>query len=468
MLNHSLDRAAQFMEAARRRTIVINTLSRDLVTVTGILTMGNNARMNGAYDFFGKFINGYLDTLETSVNEIAPEVPADLSFDATAREILSLIHRQRAIFIKAEDKSTKSDELVVKLRRTSQWIKLCGRESYLLNKTLESAQAQFEQAVLAQKREQQLTALIVALALVANGLLACVLAFYFHRHIANRIGALVKMARKLPQNKQITEKIGGGDELAELASELGKVSLELSQTEDYRRTLMQMMAHDVRSPLMASSVSIEVLEVLKDGQLSDAGGESLNRARDSIALCLTLINDLLLLESLESGKLELDAVLNDGHKLVDMAIAREQQAASERSIQLINGVDDTVVRLDYDHILIALQKLLLNAIRQAPDKSQVQVTGSIRNGALRVCVHDCGQALSQRAREQIFDKFYQASQEPVVGNQGLGLAVVKEIVVWHGGLVGAESSESGNTVWFELPLLAETSGLAPTGRERGA
>ncbi len=450
-LNCSLDRAALLLESSRRHSIVINTLSRDLYTITGVLISGSNAIMNGAYNYFRPFVEADLRTLEKDLAEISTQVPMDVSFGETRREMLSLINTQRASIAKRGDASMAMDDLVVKLRRTSKWIRLCGKESQLLNKSLESAQTNFQQSVQSQHREQLVTGEIVAVTLVVNLILACVLALSFHRHIANRVGTLVKMARKLPTNQVLTENIGGNDELSELASELGKVSCELGQIEEYRCTLMQMMAHDVRSPLMGAEVSVDVLGVAVGDRLSAEGNKILEGARDSVNTCLNLVKDLLLLESVDSGTLDLDRDLYDISALAAIAESKVSPVALAKAVEIANNVASELISLDHDHISVVLERMLLSAIERSPSGSVVEVTSERDVADLRICVSDLGQPLSQEEGQRLFDRLYQASLESPGGQPGLGLAAAGPIITLHGGTFGASLGASGNKLWFSLP-----------------
>lgn len=469
LLNGSLDRAAQLLESSRRHSIVVNTLSRDLYTITGALISGSNAIMNGAYNYFRPVVETNLGTIERDLAEISSKVPMDISFERTRLEMLSLISAQRAAIAGREDVSMAADALVVKLRRTSKWIRLCGKESQLLNKSLETAQSNFQQSVQMQHREQLVTGEIVLATLLSNLVLACLLAVFFHRHIAGRVGTLVRMARKMPTNEALTENIGGEDELSELALELGKVSMELSQIEEYRKTLMQMMAHDVRSPIMGAEVSVDVLAQSSGERLSAKGSKVLDRARDSVATCLNLVNDLLLLESIDSGTLELDKDFYDISALAEVVGKRVRQIASAKGVAIDNKVESELIDLDHDRIAVVLERMLLSAIERSEKGSAVVVTGERDGKDFRVCVNDLGKALSEEEGERLFDRLYQAGLENSGAQPGLGLAAAVPIIAMHGGTFGcvagcgviagavatagarAGTSASGNQLWFSLP-----------------
>jgi signal transduction histidine kinase len=447
------------MEESQREIIAIHTLSRDIYNTTGELITGNNAMMNGAYNRFYPFIKTYLETVERDLDLAAAKLPADLHFDVTRREILRYIETQRAVFINSEDDTLAKDELVVKLRRVNNWVNLCGKESELLNNTLESVQSRFQQSVLSQEKERVFTGVVVGLALLLNFILACLLANYFHRHIAKRIGILVKMASRLAAHQPIDDKIEGRDELSDLAVELVRVSSELAQVAEYRRSLMQMMAHDVRSPLMGASVSVELLEASRAESLSLEGARLLGGAREAVNVCLTLVNDLLLLESLENRELKPDLDVHDARDLVADAFVKIDEQARQKSVAMENNAGRELVNLDYDQISIVMQRMLLSAINRSPQRSTVSVTSKSQGDCLLIFVRDSGSPLEGAAGDQLFDKLFQASRQSDCILPGLGLAIARPILDNLGGEIGAE----GNTLWLKLRL--HTSESLPSLRE---
>ena len=97
--------------------------------------------------------------------------------------------------------------------------------------------------------------------------------------------------------------------------------------------------------------------------------------------------------------------------------------------------------------------LLGNAIKFSDDGSNVDVRAEVRNGALLVQVTDQGFGIAEEAMPSLFEKFYQAKNQALVGGMGLGLYISKRIIEAHGGRIWAESTEgTGSTFSFTLPL----------------
>jgi signal transduction histidine kinase len=101
-----------------------------------------------------------------------------------------------------------------------------------------------------------------------------------------------------------------------------------------------------------------------------------------------------------------------------------------------------------------LANIIDNAIRSAAAGSVITVNLARHDSLVRVAVHDVGETIAADSLPHIFERFYRAdpSRARGSGGAGIGLAIVKELVAAHGGIVGAESESDGVTVWFELPL----------------
>lgn len=457
LLNRSLDLASQLLATSKLHSSVINTLSADLYIVTRLLINGGNVVMSGDAPIHpvSPIVEADLQRLESDLDQIGSKSP-DSAFELTRKKIASIVENQRQAFRKGINEISPTAPLYLKVKRAAEWSRNCVKEGQLLNQALERARDPFIQSVEAQQQEQILTCEIVACGLGANVLLAYFLAVFFHRNIANRVASIVAMAKKLPDNQPISMEIGGNDELVELATELGVVGEELARLEEYRCTLVQMMAHDVRSPLMSAGISVEVLaEQTKNDCLSEEGATALEGIKNAVACCLDLVNDLLLLETIENGTTILDLDLYDVFDVAATAITKVMLTARTKKVEIVNNVESMLLSLDHDRIVFVLERLLVNAVARAQPGSAIEVCSAPDSAFVRISVHDSAEPLSRQKLQQLYDRF-DALGNTKCDQPGLGLALVEPIIKLHGGTCSSTTDAQGNSLSITLPKIRST------------
>ncbi|MFN8556468.1 MAG: HAMP domain-containing sensor histidine kinase [Dehalococcoidia bacterium] len=183
-----------------------------------------------------------------------------------------------------------------------------------------------------------------------------------------------------------------------------------------------------------------------------------------------LVNDLLDMSRIVSGKLQLELAPTDLPALVRLAVDAAQPAAAARQVTLTVAVDPGAgpVQGDADRLRQALDNLLANAIKFTPagGRVEVQLTGTDQEA--RLTVADTGIGIAPAFLPHIFGRFRQAdgSATRAHGGLGLGLAIAKHLVEQHGGAITADSPGEGrgSTFTLRLPLLARQP---PTAGQQG-
>lgn len=427
---------------------VVLKLTHSIYAVTEIMLGGSNALMNGSYRFFIPLINEGWRILHNDLSQVAENTAQDALSVNFNTQMEKLIDRQKAIFLRTEDRTMGFDNVFIKMRRINEWVKIGGKESRLLHEQQEAVRAKYLRSLQSQKNNEKLTEQIVITGLIANILLALFLYSHFHRNFMSRINALSSMAKKLSLSEPVDEIIAGSGELQDIGIELAKVSWQLRDVSDYRQSLMQMMAHDVRSPLMAADISIATLRKFLNDEFSEAGHESLTEAEDALTNCLNLVNDLLLLESLENGVEKLH--LEDCH-LQQIVHSVVDGAKFLENVKIVNHVQDLVVRADHVQTTTVVERLLLSAALRAPVGSTVSVDSRILKNFYRLEVSDEGAPLPQVESSKLFDKLHQAHVAGGGKTDSLGLAIAAQVMSLHGGSIQYESKVGGNTIFIELP-----------------
>lgn len=218
------------------------------------------------------------------------------------------------------------------------------------------------------------------------------------------------------------------------------------------------VSHELRTPLTAVAGALELVASGALGPLDEAKQEVLDIAsRNSLRLG-RLINDLLDMDKLVSGKMDLDLRSQELMPLVLDALALNQSYADQFSVsfRLIRSAD-CQVRVDAQRLQQILANYLSNAAKFAPAGSTVDVAVVAGESSVRIAVIDQGPGIPEAFRDRLFTKFSQidASDSRGKGGTGLGLAISKELAERMHGWVGCDSVPGeGACFYVELPLTA--------------
>ncbi len=343
------------------------------------------------------------------------------------------------------------DDLLARVKKLRNLIKQAGLKNKIMLSIMDEKQAELEQIRRSEEQAENNVRTIVIGGLISNFVLAAILILLIVKDVTGRLRQLVDNAHLLPKNVPLTRRVGGQDELAELDDELHAANMQLIESAEYRRGLMQMMAHDLKSPLAASMVSLELLEQNKS-EFSAVGEKQLGLIANNLKTSLALVNDLLLLDSLEVGHLVVDAGPENLRELIDTAAMAVCNLALIKNTAIKNEAAREYVNVDRNRILQVVTNLLSNAIKFSPSGSSIRVITTKHNGLIKVAVIDQGPGLSAAESSKLFQKFQQTKEGKKAGGTGLGLAITKLIVESHGGTVGVNSEPgSGAEFWFTLP-----------------
>lgn len=228
--------------------------------------------------------------------------------------------------------------------------------------------------------------------------------------------------------------------------------------EQFKKDVVQMVSHDLRSPLTAISNFHELLEAGLLGDLEKEGIEQVEVAKRSTERMLALINDLLDVDRMQSGMLELarsDVRLADAFA---QAVESVLPLANTEEIRIITFPDDLVVYADQHRLVQILVNLLSNAIKFSPKGSTIALSAHQLPGFVTVLVKDEGRGIPQHLIDSIFKPFsqVQSSDATVKKGSGLGLAICKALVELHAGKISVES-ELGKGSAFSVRLPTHAS-----------
>jgi PAS domain S-box-containing protein len=232
--------------------------------------------------------------------------------------------------------------------------------------------------------------------------------------------------------------------------------------------LISVVSHELRTPLTSVYGAIGLLSEMTEP--GSPGERILQIAKSNTERLVRMINDMLDLERLSSGKETLTIAEADTALIVRQAAEMVRNLAEEADVELAVGSTDGLgtVPCDIDRVAQVLTNYLGNAIKFSPKGGRVELTCDRRPGLVRFEVSDQGQGIPADQLERIFERFHQvdSSDRRQAGGTGLGLTISRHIADQHGGRAWAESELGvGSHVYLDLPDTVH--GIVPQPEPQG-
>lgn len=243
-------------------------------------------------------------------------------------------------------------------------------------------------------------------------------------------------------------------ERAQLAEQAQRAEL-LQAAEKLRTTLLNMISHDLRTPLVSITGALSSLQE-KDVEFDEATRRSLiENAREEAERLNRLVGNLLDMTRIEAGALQLTSEPCDAQDVIGSALEQAERWLERRPVTVDVPVDLSLVPMDFVLMVQVLVNLLDNAVRYSPPDSSIEVRARVDGPELQIQVADRGTGIPPADLERVFDKFYRVQRPGSGSGSGLGLSICKGIVEAHGGRIWAQNREGGGTlVTLALPLNA--------------
>ena len=236
---------------------------------------------------------------------------------------------------------------------------------------------------------------------------------------------------------------------------------DITERKRLENEFISLVSHELRTPMTSTIGALDLLNSGRLGTLSDRGKNILQVAIRNSERLIRLVNDILDLERMKSGKIAIEpSACNLKNLMVQAAETMQAMAAKER-VQLIVEPCDVVLNLDSDRILQTFTNLLSNAIKFTEPGGVVRLTAKVEDSICQIIVRDTGRGIPEDKLESIFERFQQvdASDSRSKGGTGLGLAICRHIIEEHNGRIWVESIlGQGSTFYINLPL--NKSGIA--------
>jgi PAS domain S-box-containing protein len=268
-------------------------------------------------------------------------------------------------------------------------------------------------------------------------------------------------ARDITERRHIEQMLQEKNVELESAKSVAEQTVErLEEMEQLKKGFLSTVSHELRTPLTSIRGSLGLLASGAAGPLPDHAVEVVALAERNAIRLMALIEDILDLERLETGKIEL--------QMTRVPIASILRRAME-SLAAFGAHGVTVdapnvsssIDVDADRIVQVLVNLLSNAVKFSPPGGVVTIAVTVDGQWTEFRVIDHGRGVPAVHRRAIFERFRQVdpSDAREKGGAGLGLAICKSIVEQHGGSIGVESEEgAGSAFWFRLASLTPADG----------
>jgi len=291
--------------------------------------------------------------------------------------------------------------------------------------------------------------------LLANGV---PIGFIFFSSISTHTYSEVHIHTFQQVAEQLAIIVEKGRLISEIAAQKAAIEVqneELRHLHELKDSFLGMAAHDLRTPMTVIKLAVELM--LDDNMaLSEEERQpflkSVQRQSDHI---LALLNDLLDVTEIESGRLPLNRLPLDMLDFLADAVAWHGKLAAPKGTRLIlEDVPPGSALADPLRLRQAVDNLISNAVKYSPPGSQVRVCAERIPASWCIHVIDQGPGITAEDRQKLFQDFARLSARPTGGEKstGLGLAITRRVVAAHGGQVGVDSEPGhGADFWFTLP-----------------
>lgn len=227
---------------------------------------------------------------------------------------------------------------------------------------------------------------------------------------------------------------------------------EQKNIERLKQDFVNMVSHDLRSPLMSIHASMTLISAGAKGEISDEVRKSTNDAANSIELLTILVNDLLDFQKLQEGKMQLAPSEFELSELLKESVNLLDSAAKRKNIQIDLKPGQWNIAADQSKLRQTITNLLSNAIKFSPQDGTIWIDVTQEDGWTEIKVIDQGPGIPEGYEEKIFDAFEQVPSTQQKEGSGLGLAICKLIATAHGGATGVYPAEdSGSVFWIRIP-----------------
>ncbi len=223
-----------------------------------------------------------------------------------------------------------------------------------------------------------------------------------------------------------------------------------AEVERMKSDLISIVSHELRSPLTSIKGYIDLMMSGDLGKVAEGHKKYLEIVSSNANRLAALIDDMLDLSRIESGKLTMSFGKVDVKYLCDFVFLTLKPLAQQKGLDYNLEISDGLaVSGDVDRLQQALTNLVSNAIKYTPEGGAVKVVAHRQNGSVRIDVMDTGFGISPENQKRLFQKFFRVKNKKTrnIGGTGLGLCITQSIVEAHEGAIEVESEEERGSIF---------------------
>jgi len=234
--------------------------------------------------------------------------------------------------------------------------------------------------------------------------------------------------------------------------EVSEKSKLLTESERLSKTLLNSISHEIRTPISAIKSATSNLIEFREAPLSESQQAMIAEIQEATERLNRLVGNVLEITRIESGRVKPKLNLYDVRDLIQVTLKETKKELAQHKVTLNVAADLPLVQMDFVLTQQALTNLLSNAAFHTPPGTAVQVNAAVEDHVLVLTVADRGPGIPPESIARIFDKFYRDPTAPA-GGMGLGLSLVRGLVIAQGGRIQVENRPEGGAAFtICLPL----------------
>lgn len=277
--------------------------------------------------------------------------------------------------------------------------------------------------------------------------------YFLAANVVRRLQLLTENTMRMKSGIELTAPVGGTDEIAQLDSTFREMAKARNEADQMKREFLEMVSHDVRTPLMSVSATLEMIGMgLRPSMLN----QDIEIADRNITQVLDLLSELLDLHRLEAGKLELSLEEADVLSVLTIAIETVRPNAEKLGVTIYGSDISAGIMCDQVRLRQVIINLLSNSVKFSPKGGEIRCSIDLHPETLKITISDQGPGIPPEFQEKIFERFGQVreSDSKVHGGKGLGLAISRALIEAHAGQIGVDSEVGkGSDFWIILPRI---------------
>jgi two-component system sensor histidine kinase KdpD len=242
-------------------------------------------------------------------------------------------------------------------------------------------------------------------------------------------------------------------------SSANQQALLATESERLYKVLLDSVTHELRTPLTAIKGLLSTIADPAVGNDGKTRGHLLTETQDAAERLIRLVDSLLDMNRIESGKLVLNLDWNDLSDIFNITLNRLEPFIKKHKVTVYCPEDIPFIRVDYNLIAQAIYCIINNALVHAGEATPIEIRATWDDKGVSIIIDDEGAGLPGGDTQKLFDKFYRYGNTRSQGGLGLGLAISKGIVELHGGRITAENNEKkGARFIMYLPVEMKRKG----------